>query len=71
MTGEEAKKALLAGSPVVFDNPAYGRIVYAKIKAIRYEKGPRNQIAVSLELLDRNQNSITVAPIKEVGLYQE
>lgn len=70
MTGEEAKKALLAGSPVVFEHPALGRLVYAEIYAIRYMRG-KNGVAVSLELLDRNKHSITVAPLKEVELYQE
>lgn len=70
MTGEEAKRALLAGSPVVLNNPAIGRIVYAEIYAIRYTRG-RNGVAVSLELYDKNKNSITVASIKEVELYQK
>ena len=70
VTGEEAKQALLAGSPVVFDHPALGPIVYAEIHAIRYMKGNVG-VSVSLELYDRNKNSITVAPIKEVELYQK
>lgn len=70
MTGEEAKQALLAGSPVVFDHPALGPTVYTEIHAIRYMKG-KNGVAVNLEMLDKNKNSITVAPIKEVELYQK
>ena len=70
MTGEEAKKALLAGSPVAFNHPESGRIIYEKIYAIRYMKGI-NGVAVSLELLDKNGRSVTVAPTKEVELYKE
>lgn len=70
MTGEEAKQALLARSPVVFDHPGLGPIIYAEIYAIRYMRG-KNGVAVSLELYDKNKNSITVAPIKEVQLHKK
>ena len=70
MTGEEAKNALLARSPVVFDYPGLGPIIYAEIYAIRYTRG-KNGVAISLELYDKNKNSITVAPMKEVSLYEK
>ena len=70
MTGEEAKKAMLESLPVVFNHPGLGTITYTNIYAIRYMKGKKG-VAVFLELLDKNKNSITVAPMKEVELYQE
>ena len=65
MTGEEAKNALLKGSPVVHKN-----IVYKRIQAIRYTRD-KGKIAISLELLDRNKKSVSVVPIKEAEIYQE
>lgn len=70
MTGEEAKQALLTGAPVVWEHPMYGRIVYAEIRAIRYHK-EKSRIAVSLEMYDKNRNSINTAPMKEVIMHKE
>ncbi len=65
MTGEEAKTALLKGGPVMYKD-----MIFKRIHAIRYTK-QNGKIAVSLELLDRNDNSICVVPIKEANLYQK
>lgn len=65
MTGEEAKTALLKGGPVIHKD-----IIYKRIHAIRYTQ-QNGKIAVSLELLDRNNNSISVVPLKEANLYQK
>lgn len=65
MTGEEAKTALLKGVPVVYKD-----IICKRIHAIRYTQ-QKGKIAVSLELLEQNDNSIIVVPIKEAELYQK
>lgn len=68
MTNEELKAALKSRCPVVYRSNRYGDIGYKRINAIRYTLGKGNKIMVSAELLDYNNNSITVARGSEVFL---
>lgn len=61
MTNEEAKTALFSKTPV-----SYGGINYAYISAIIYRVDKNNTLAISAEMLDKNQRSVTIAPLKDV-----
>lgn len=67
MNGTEAKEAFLKELPVVWNSALRGAIEYERINAIIYRK-KNGRTAISLELLDRNLHSITVAPMEEVEL---
>lgn len=61
MTSEEAKKALHSRVPVVC-----GEIEYKCISAIIYRYDKRGKLLVSAELLDKREQSVTIALIKDV-----
>lgn len=70
MNNEELKEALRSGVPVVYVD-MYGRNhKYGKIQAIRLHKLQRysngRKLCVSAELLDENNNSVTVVPAERV-----
>lgn len=60
MTGEEIKQALLDGCEVVANG-----IRYKRVTAIIYRK-QGERITVSGELLDYNEQSITIAALKDI-----
>lgn len=62
MTAEEMKLALLEGSPAI-----YNGIRYDRITAIIYRKSKKG-IAIRLELLDKNNNSVTIARPERVTI---
>lgn len=66
MTADEAKQSLFSKSPVM-----YNGIRYAKMTAIIYRVGENNNLIVSAELLDKSQNSVTYALIKDVKAVSE
>ena len=61
MTGEEAKKCLLSRVAVFYKDTKYERI-----SAIIYRTDERNNITVSAELLDKSNNSVTIARLNDV-----
>ena len=61
MTNEEAKTALFQRTPV-----RYNGINYLYMSAIIYRTDPHNQLIISAEMLDKSNNSITIAPLKDV-----
>ena len=63
MTGEEAKKALYNRLPIVWRECEYQRIT-----AIIYRLDDRNNLIVSAEMRDQNNNSLTVARIEEIKI---
>ena len=63
MTGAEARDAMLSRSHV-----QYNGITYKYISAIIYRCGANNDILVSAELMDKNQNSVTIARLQDVSL---
>jgi len=60
MSNEELKDALFRGCPV-----KYNGIVYLRVSAIIY-RNCAGKLLLSAELLDRNQNSVTVVPPQKV-----
>lgn len=61
MTNEEAKTALFKRTPVRCNG-----IEYLYISAIIYRTNKNNELAISAEMLDKNQRSVTIAPLKDV-----
>lgn len=61
MTNEEAKTALFSKTPVSCNG-----INYAYISAIIYRVDKHNNLVISAEMLDKNQRSVTIAPLKDV-----
>lgn len=68
MTNAELKAALQNRSPVVCRSSRYGEAKYKRIYAIRYTLDKANKVIIQAELLDYNNNSITIANGKEVFL---
>lgn len=66
MSNSELKEALLSRCPVIYRNRRYGEMRYKRIQAIRYVPDKSNEIAVQAELLDYNDNSVTIASGKDV-----
>ena len=62
MSGEEARNAQLSGEPVVLNG-----IVYARLERVIYEGG----IAVTAELIDKNEHSSTITPIRFIKRIEE
>lgn len=61
MTGEEAKKAFMERCPVVCKG-----IEYLYISAIIYRLDREGKVEVSAEMFDKNKNSVTITPIRNV-----
>lgn len=68
MTNAELKAALQSRSPVVHRSARYGETRYKRIYAIRYTLDTKDNIIIQAELLDYNDNSITIAKGSEVFL---
>lgn len=66
MTNEEAKEALQNKTPV-----GCGGIEYKRISAIRYHYNDKGKFLVSAELLDKGENSVTIARMEDVELKEE
>ena len=67
MNGNEAKEAMLNQWPVVWCSNRNSSVEYERINAIIYRQKD-GRISVSLELLDKNLHSVTIAPMEEVEL---
>ena len=65
MTGEEAKKAFLNRSPVI-----YGGAEYTHIKEMVYSINRQNEVVVSVVLADKNRISYIRANIKDVKVKE-
>lgn len=65
MTNEEVKKALFDESPV-----EHKGIQYKCITAIIYRRKSEKEVIVLAELMDRNKNSVSIAPIKDVKIIK-
>lgn len=71
MTNEEVKKAMHEFSPVKYDG-----IVYSRITALTYRviKNPHKQdtfkTIFQVELLDKNNNSVTIANPEKVEMIR-
>lgn len=61
MTGEEAKKAFMNRSPVIYNGAEY-----THIKEIIYSINRQNEVVVSVVLADKNGISYIRAKIKDV-----
>lgn len=66
MTNDEAKTALFDRSPVI-----YNGVEYLYISAITYRCDESNNLIISAELRDKSKNSVTIAKIKDVTLYDK
>lgn len=65
MTNEELKAALFSGCPIVADSPLYGKIKYKCVSAIIY-RNKGGKLDVSAELLDKNNNSVSIVNPKYI-----
>lgn len=67
MTNSELKAALLSQEPVILISKRHAmEIPYKCVSAIRYVVGSDGQIQVQAELLDYNDNSVTIARAEDV-----
>lgn len=70
MTNAELKAALKSRKPVIYRSARYGEIHYKCVYAIRYTLDKSDNIIIQAELLDYNNNSISVVNGNEV-FYDE
>lgn len=68
MTNAELKAALKSRKPVVYRSARYGEMRYKCVNAIRYTLDKSDNIIIQAELLDYNNNSISVVNGNEVFL---
>ncbi len=61
MTNAELKEALFNRRPVVADLGIHGEFIFARVYGIIYRAGNNGKIDVSVELMDKNENSLVVA----------
>ena len=61
MTNEEAKKAFQQRIPIQYDGHTYTRI-----NAIVYKLDTKDNLLISAELLDKNNNCVVVARVKDI-----
>lgn len=66
MNNSELKEALLSQCPVIYRSVRYGETKYKCVYAIRYTLDKAKQLIIQAELLDYNNNSITIASGKDV-----
>lgn len=60
MTNTELKEALFNRRPIIADLPVIGELRFARVHGIIYRAGNDGKISISVELMDRNENSICV-----------
>lgn len=70
MTNEEIKAALFSRKPVAVRYNKRYTLHYKCVTAIRYTLDNNGKIAVQAELLDNNNNSVTITKASEV-FYDE
>ena len=68
MTSEEIKKAMHNFSPVRYKGIAYKRITAFIYRAIRVPMSNNFKGILQVELLDYNENSVTIAEAEKVEL---
>ncbi len=61
MTNTELKEALFNRRPVVADLGIHGELTFARVYGIIYRAGNNGKVDISVELMDKNENSIVVA----------
>ena len=61
MTNEEAKKAFQRKIPIQYDGH-----IYTRINAIVYKLDTKDNLLISAELLDKNNNCVVVARVKDI-----
>ena len=66
MTNEETKQALINGKPVVVKIPRQHVMEFSSVSAVVYRRDEQGRIKVSVELLDKNKNSVIYAEPKFV-----
>lgn len=70
MTNTELKEALKSQKPVIYKSLRYGNARYKCVYAIRYTLNKKGEFIIQAELLDYNNNSITIVKASEV-FYEE
>ena len=67
MTNEEVKEALMNSRPVVVKIPRQHSMKFSNVSAIVYRRDAKGRIKVSVELLDKNKNSVIYTEPKYVS----
>ena len=70
MTSDEIKKAMHEFSPVMYNGIVYKRITAYIYRAVRKPMSNTYKAVFQLELLDRNEQSVTIAEAEKVELIQ-
>lgn len=70
MTSDEIKKAMREFSPVRYNGIIYKRISAYIYRAVRVPMSNTFKGVLQVELLDKNENSVTIAEAEKVELIQ-
>lgn len=70
MTSEEVKKAMQEFKQVRYNGIVYNRISAYIYRAVRVPMTNTFKGILQVELLDKNENSVTIAEIEKVELIQ-
>lgn len=70
MTSEEVKRAMQEFLPVRFQGIEYKRITAYIYRAVRVPMTNEFKGVLQVEVLDKNENSVTIAEIEKVELIQ-
>ncbi len=60
MTNAEIKNALFNRRPVIADLGINGELTFARVYGIIYRAGKNGKVDVSVELMDKNENSLVI-----------
>ena len=70
MTSEEIKAAMYAFAPVRYQGRTYSRITAYIFRVVETDHLGTYKTVFQVELLDRNLNSVTIAPADKVELKE-
>lgn len=70
MTSEEVKRAMHEFSPVMYKGIEYKRITAYIYRAVQIPMTNTFKGVLQVELLDKNENSVTIAEIEKVELIK-
>lgn len=70
MTSDEAKEAMRRKLPIIYNMVLMGDIEYRRITAICLREC-KGKLRFVLELLDKNKNSVTIAPMNRCRVKTE
>lgn len=70
MTSEQVREAMLNFTPVIYDGIIYKRITAYTYRVIKSKHRDTYKVVYQVELLDRNEHSVTIADPEKVEVIK-